>query len=120
MKVIVDRTRWYRGQGGDASRLQRQSDGRKCCLGFACLSAGFIEKEILDIGTPEEIADGNSDLMKRFCSLEHVESSNFWKNQLVVTKMVNVNDLIGIDDESREAQLIALGAQIDIQFEFIN
>lgn len=47
---------WYRGldekcrDGKNRSALLRSSDGRKCCVGFACLAAGLSPQEIEDSG----------------------------------------------------------------------
>lgn len=34
MKVIIDRTKWYRGQGSIGSSLLRPTDQKMCCVGF--------------------------------------------------------------------------------------
>lgn len=56
LKFTVDRKRWLRGEGEPRSRLLRSSDGKMCCLGFACLAAGHTEDEIRDVATPSGLA----------------------------------------------------------------
>lgn len=52
-KVVVDRTRWCRGGTAANSSLQRPEDGRRCCLGFACLQlTGVAEEKIIGRGAP--------------------------------------------------------------------
>lgn len=36
-KLIIDRSRWLRGEGCDASYLLRPADNKMCCLGFDML-----------------------------------------------------------------------------------
>lgn len=45
-ELTIDRSLWYRGQGGDSSKLER-TDGRRCCIGFYALACGLTRKEIL-------------------------------------------------------------------------
>lgn len=57
MKLTIDRSRWSRGEGaGDGAciRLLRQSDNKMCCLGFFALACGLTEKQILEMGEPQE------------------------------------------------------------------
>jgi hypothetical protein len=56
LKFTVDRKRWLRGEGERNSLLLRESDGKMCCLGFACLAAGHTESDIRGVATPTGIS----------------------------------------------------------------
>lgn len=48
-RLVIDRSIWLRGEGGNNSYLLREEDGKKCCLGIylgAC-------------GTPDELLSGH-------------------------------------------------------------
>lgn len=64
-RLIVDKSKWWRGRGSGQSRLLISADttapmapaspeavGKMCCLGFYCLSVGFTEGQITDVGLP--------------------------------------------------------------------
>lgn len=42
---VVDRTRWFRGQGSDRSRLLLD-DGQMCCVGFLAIACGATVDQI--------------------------------------------------------------------------
>jgi hypothetical protein len=57
LKIItIDRAKWLQGKekhnGG--SFLRRQTDGKKCCLGFALTQCGY-KKKVTNIGCPEDL-----------------------------------------------------------------
>ena len=55
MKLVIDESKWLRGEGHEHSRLLREKDGKMCCLGFLALACGFSEKEIKGRGGPDNI-----------------------------------------------------------------
>ncbi len=56
-RLIINRSTWYRGQGGDFSKLLKQDDGKMCCLGFYLKSVGIEEDALLDQADPSSILD---------------------------------------------------------------
>lgn len=129
MKVIVDRSRWLRGEGGECSSLQRDCDGKRCCLGFACLAAGATEDQIAGFGDP-----GDADVMHMGpwkIGHDHVDGN------YAVRYAVLINDAcVGIpplgtapqrdlyepivDDADREARLIRIFASQGVELEFVD
>lgn len=55
MKLVIDRTRWLRGDG--VSTLLRS--GKMCCLGFLAKACGATDAEIIGHGTPREVPTVN-------------------------------------------------------------
>lgn len=60
MKFTIIRDKWYRGQGGEKSKL-RMPDGQQCCLGFfaeACGVEHFVVWGLsLPAAYPNELAE---------------------------------------------------------------
>ena len=54
-KLIIDRSKWLRGEGPSRSYLLRAEDGKMCCLGFECLLRGQKEDDILLVKMPSAI-----------------------------------------------------------------
>lgn len=55
MKLTIDRPTWLRGEGGDASALLREKDGKMCCLGFYALACGMEKEDIVGRGGPRSV-----------------------------------------------------------------
>jgi hypothetical protein len=53
--LTIDRSKWYRGMGGDYSALLRSSTGQMCCLGFDALARGLSASDIEDCADPTEV-----------------------------------------------------------------
>lgn len=53
-RVVVDRSKWLRGEGSYKSRLLRPADGRMCCMGSAALAKGLSKDEIRDVQSVEK------------------------------------------------------------------
>jgi hypothetical protein len=54
MKLIIDRSKWLRGEGSAKSKLLRASDGKMCCLGQFGLACGFTPDDLVDIASPDD------------------------------------------------------------------
>lgn len=121
LEVTVVRKDWFRGKGGDESKLQIAPTGRvrdnnagkKCCLGFGCLAAGQPVEDIIGEADPSGIANP-TELVKK-----HMLDT--YGNLLpAVESMIQINDRIGIEDSDREYRLIGLGKDVGIAFTFVD
>jgi hypothetical protein len=132
LKVVIDRTRWLRGEPED-SYLLRSEDGKMCCLGFAELAAGATPEEITDSGAPSCVAprEGLGGLLTPLSPEESRLGYKFeFKDSKVCGDLMNENDEESpIDDdgtsddafeERREVRIAQLGAQAGIFFTFVN
>lgn len=54
-KLVIDRSRWLRGEGGDYSKLLRSGDNKMCCLGFYLRNLGYSDENIEDLCTPNSV-----------------------------------------------------------------
>ena len=118
-KLVIDRTKWYRGKGSRGSALLRK-DGSMCCLGFDLLRRGFTPEQILEVGTPEEVEVGGEH--PEIAGLTYVSSD--WEYDIYATtetneELVDANDGEGLSEAEREAQIIDLFAEIDVEVVFV-
>ena len=119
LDVIVDRTKWYRGQGYDESKLLR-SEGQMCCVGFACLAAGLTPSQIENWATVQVAHTIKAPrLAKMVCLL--VPSG---KPSDVATgdaaQLYTTNDKPGIDNATRERDIRDYGLKVGLAFSFVN
>lgn len=127
-KLVIDRQRWLRGEGGGSSALLRPSDCKMCCLGFYCLLEGLDEEQIKNIGMPSELILEVVEDHPSLSPLVRVREEWDEDGALVPVKddtdvcnaLATANDDEKLDAAEREAKIISLFAQIDIEVEFIN
>lgn len=56
MKLVIDRKRWLRGEGENASFLLRD-DGKMCCLGFFACAIGVPQEQLLGAIEPGQLPE---------------------------------------------------------------
>ena len=116
LKVIVDRTKWLRGEGDIHSKLLT-IDNKMCCLGFAAISAGISRDMITGRTSPAVVAKFFS---KEFPLKMLVYDTPIPSNNPICKALMCANDNENILDEEREKEIIKLGKEVGIEFEFIN
>ena len=108
LKVIVDREKWYRGHGGQESRLLRE-DGLMCCMGFACLAAGVSLNDIRNVDRVERVNPNSAipptSRTKDYTALYYANDERSYEGQ---------------GEQHRETRIKELGEHVDIEFTFIN
>lgn len=98
MKLVIDRSRWLRGEGSSRSRLLRSSDGKMCCVGFFALACGLTPADILDRSTPfAQPSSGSAVLDEKF-----IDPDNPLRHVNEVSSLYATNDSMHITDASRE------------------
>lgn len=125
-KLVIERSKWYRGQTSKESLLRRAVDSQMCCLGFLCLSYGLTEEQINEEPDPSSIAELASitpaewlfefgtDINSDDCSL--AMRINDRKAGLPRSEQ---EEVFIKDEADRERQLTKLFAKHDIQVEFV-
>jgi hypothetical protein len=104
---VVKRSEWLRGSR--ESFLLRE-DGKKCCVGFLCLSLGASAVEICDRTQVEE----DTPIAKRFIRNFRFSASNTnWAGDVYIA-----NDRADLDDSARETKLTELFKQRGIAVTF--
>lgn len=118
--LIIDRTKWLRGEGPRSSALLRPLDRKMCCLGFRCIKAGVSEQEILDKVTPRNCLEENEDILSKLPSWMFFESEPLNGIPKIVCEMMRTNDDVNSPDRYKEEQLTELFAEVGEKIEFIN
>ncbi len=109
----VDRSRWLRGETARNSFLQRESDGKRCCLGFLALAAGVPEDAIIGKGGPctLDLPQHKDQVADLFRTPERYDS---------LGELMTVNDREDISDTQREAELTTLFQSAEIEVTFVD
>jgi len=131
MKLEIDRTKWLRGEGSDASRLLRPSDGKMCCLGFACLAAGYAPVNIENKSTVKQVTDmfGRKPNIEPLFIPRHLDEPSKYENWDVY-EAFQANDQRYADSDmtlteeefeaAREKRIVELLAKIGFEVTFVN
>jgi hypothetical protein len=114
LKLIIDRTKWLRGDP-TAPRLLQPDTGKMCCLGFFALSCGYTAADIIDRTTPESLTDMNRRWPKWV--LEEHEGQAFDSDE--VCALINRNDATRITGAKREKEIAAIFAKHGVEVEFV-
>jgi hypothetical protein len=107
MEFVIDRSKWFRGQGPNGSSLLRK-DHTQCCVGQMCSQLGLPNTILLGESTVnglfcDELVDG--DLREKLSPLADIDAEKDW-----VEVAYTINDSRDIDDTEREKQLQELVA----------
>lgn len=95
-KLVIDRSKWLRGEGGALSVLHRAADGKMCCLGFYGQACGVTVEEMGDLTSPSRLANGNWPAWL----VDKIEG-----NSNVCIELMSVNDRQGTDSAIRESHI---------------
>lgn len=106
-KLVIDRSRWLRGEGGGESALLRQADKKMCCLGFFGLACGVPSESMLDKGEPAAV---------------EMDAKSLWPPWLEgsVHRLIETNDAENLTDGEREMGIAAEFAAHGVEVEFID
>lgn len=119
--ITIERSKWLRGEGGNASSLLRAEDGKMCCLGFAALKCGLKPEWIEGKATPGAAvihhSDDEIDGFKRLFFLDLKEH----RAQLGTTiSLMSVNDGMVLSEAEREEEITRLGKHVGFIFTFVD
>lgn len=139
-KVVVDRSKWLRGEGALNSFLLRESDGKMCCLGFVLKQAyDKTDEDLCQFKAPsctrKSQADGTRvvEISQRPGRGTPLLSPEGDEEVESISKAMEINDidLRKIDfslagglclmdsEETREKRLIELLGNVGIELEFV-
>jgi hypothetical protein len=119
--LVIDRTKWLRGEGHLGSMLFRPSDTKMCCLGFDCIAGGLDEQAItfgtlsLKLGAMGKVTD-----LPESVRWQVRGGDGTTVNSSLAHRIFVVNDNEALSEESRECQLTGLFAKVDVELQFIN
>jgi hypothetical protein len=122
MELVIDRSKWLRGEGGTQSYLMRRYDGKMCCLGFYCLACGLTERQIIDIQSPNTLMIGMNfdrpNLLKDTHGswLIHTHDTAISK---VAADLMDLNDDQRLSEHKREQAITEIFARHDVTVTFV-
>lgn len=114
-KLVIDRSRWLRGEGSLRSSLYRASDKKMCCLGFDAVSCGIDISVMAEVASPIGLGYFYPTSAWRI-----MDDDGYKTNSHVVGNMMEINDEKAMTDTEREASLIPLFASVGIDLSFID
>lgn len=116
MKLIIDRTKWLRGEDSEDSYLLRISDNKMCCLGFYSLAKGCSIEDIRGCQEPPDVPKS----LEIFPELCKGQNEYYSTPSKLARDMMNVNDNTEMTDAVRESKLAEHFKSIGVEVEFIN
>lgn len=119
MTFTIDRKTWLRGEGLDASRLLRPSDGKMCCLGSFALACGLSPEDIRDKAEPSQVTISRvapAVDLKAFGALINGDSTG----KEIAGNLMAENDETEVDEDYRESKIISGFKQLGHTALFIN
>ena len=121
LRVEIKRSEWLRG-GGNSVLLD--GAGKKCCVGFACLTAGLTEDKIRHSVRVDDLAAINysgDDLPSIAGLARPVQAGTsdwFYVEKGITNKLYEINDDISMVESDREKVITNLGRLAGIEFSF--
>lgn len=112
-KLVIDRSRWLRGEGGHTSALLRSVDRKMCCLGFLGLACGVPPDHMEGWADPSTASHPAWPLWIS-------DDGGVTQQDHVVNELVRLNDVEAIPDAEREACLARVFASHGVEVEFID
>lgn len=124
MKLVIERERWFRGQGAAISCLLNEH-GQMCCLGFFGVACGYGADAILDLADPENVVRGRLNLWPDWALVERDERD--LDDEYIGRRAFNapdIHDLIVANDDAmlpepeRESRIAEIFAKHGVEVEF--
>jgi hypothetical protein len=110
MKLVIDRSRWLRGEGPSTSSMIRLRDEKMCCLGFFGLACGIERDRLLNRLVPTILQSPNWP----------VWLVDLGGNTTEARLLMNTNDSEAMSGAEREAALTAVFASHGVEVEFVD
>lgn len=102
--VVIDRKKWYRGQGSETSCLLTRNN-KMCCIGFLARVLGYTPK-VIRYRAELELVDPRDEFT--------------YKYSPILQLAYIANDNPTITEGEREKSIKQYGRNMDVHFSFIN
>ena len=112
LKVTVQKSRWYRGNGHADSYLLGPTDSQMCCIGFLARTCGLKAKDIRGVVEVEALP---TSVMDTSSVLSAIKSE--YSNELYAA--YDINDSDELSDSKRIQKLKSLGQTFGVNFVFV-
>lgn len=127
MELVIKRSKWYRGNTAQNSKLifaadpenkeEQQFNGHKCCLGFYGTECGLGWREMANFATPAALARLEV-LPSSMWWLVEKESDGRYKASQDGSNLMQINDSGEVSDTFRERKITEIFARHDVQVRF--
>lgn len=114
MKLIIDRSRWARGDNGNGTYLSSPHNDKMCCLGFLGKACGI--RKIKGQESPEMVS---STKWPKWL-VRNGENVNISTNTVACSRLMEVNDNSYILELVREKKLTKEFAKHGIEVKFVD
>lgn len=115
MKLVIDRSRWLRGEGWEQSSLIRPSDEKMCCLGFLGEACGVSRDLMWDKASPRQLSiEAKAMYPARLFQLRYEDDG-----LSPMGRLMNINDNPNLSEEIREKMIIDKMSDLGVAVEFI-
>ena len=123
MKLIIDRSKWLRGEGHEGSMLLRPSDSKMCCLGFFGIACGLKEGQIYEVEDPSSLACHSEDTV--WHDGEWLYGPTSTRLSADCDYLIDVNDnpelkdSASLTEQEREDKIATIFAKHGVEVEFV-
>ena len=116
-KLVIDRTKWLRGEGKgqllvppfSQEGFPEPNGGKMCCLGFECIRLGVSPQKIMGAGMPNIFTDR-----------EGLSEWLFEVGDSDVNNAARTNDNVLLTEPEREQRISEIFALHGVEVEFVN
>lgn len=120
MKLVIDKSKWLRGEGYHLSKLHRPHDGRMCCLGFLGTQLGIEQADLSDYGSPAYCPAQGAFPEWLFRADPSRSGGRPVTNSELACKLMSTNDDETLTDGMREDDIAWLLATVGVEVEFVD
>lgn len=113
-ELVIDRSKWLRGEEPCLSSLHRPKDGKMCCLGIYLESCGVPVDVLSDRKYPSGV---RSELP---AEAQWLVAPGYESVDAIPTKLAVTNDTRKLTEREREHQIQELFAAADIAVTFVD
>jgi hypothetical protein len=131
MKLTIVRSMWIRG-GGQDSKLLREEDNKRCCLGFLAAACGLIDEAIREVAEPGNVSMTATDAASEEWTMhiativDDPDEEGYEDGPLVVQqldlaeRLIAVNDDAQLSEEDREDRIARLMSVAGVEVEYVD
>lgn len=95
-KLTIVKSKWLRGTG---KGLLLDKNGNMCCLGFLAKSCGYLNSQLIDNGSPEDLIIFKSSIKDL---VKYNEERDYHRDNSLCGELIVTNDNSKINDTERQ------------------
>ena len=115
MKLVIERSKWLRGEGWEKSSLLRSSDKKMCCLRFLGEACGVSRDLMWNKGSPRQLSEEAKVMYPAGLFQLRYDDGGLSP----MGRLMNINDHPNLSEEIREKMITDKMSDLGIAVEFI-